>query len=94
MESITYLTAASPHIVYSQTDFKFSRGYSHYLKTTAIFTWFIRHIVNEERQRINTKVQQENDTRAVSRIGEKENSSPATLCADSTAIADNYEKIA
>ena len=51
-------------------------------------------ILHKERQRIKTKVKQENDTRALSRIGETDNLSPATSCADSTAIADRYEKIA
>ena len=67
--------------------------YSYYEETTSTFTSFIKTIINEERQISKTEVQQENDTRAISRIGDTETSSPTTSSADSTAIADRYEKL-
>ena len=76
------------------TYFNFSPSSSHYVETTSIFTRFIVPIVHKERQRSKTKVQQENNTGAISRISEIDTSSPATLCSDSTATADQYEKIA
>ena len=49
---------------------------------------FNKPIVREKRQIIKTKVQQENDTREISSIGETETSSPATSCAEITVTAD------
>ena len=57
------------------------------------FNRFIRPIVHEERQISKNEVQQENDTREISRIGETETSLHSTSCADSTVIVNRHEKI-
>ena len=76
-----------------QTDFNFSSSSSHYVEITTRFTRFIRPIVHQERHRSKTEVQQKNDTRAISRIGETETSSPSISFSDSTEIYYQYEKI-
>ena len=93
--SITSLETASPYIVYSSqtlTYFQFFPQRKDYVNIYFVYQTHRSLGTDQEKQgRSSTrKITRER----IRNLGETETSSPATLCADSTAIDDQYEIIA
>ena len=93
--SITYLSTPSSYIVYSRQTLTYFHLFSLHRDYVKVYHVF-RPIVQEEqdqrkqvRSRTGKLIQE-----LICKIGETETSSPAISCADSTAIADRYKKIA